>query len=190
MSPVGTNTFLRHGHAGTVLLLRSNRRMETSLLHPLHTHSLLKCLGLHKANLGKSLFLPGGQVAPTVVLIDLHCLYFVCMNNSNNSTNKGNYCFYRFLRRGSREKCQALLLGTNGKMGVAHGYTRGGSGWALGNISVPWVWSDTGIGFLEGWLISHVYSVQETFGQWTHECASTFGYLWSGQQLGSSSWSL
>lgn len=33
------------------------------------------------------------------------------MNNSNNGTNKGNYCFYSFLRRGSREKCQALQDG-------------------------------------------------------------------------------
>lgn len=49
--------------------------METSVLHLLHTRSLLECLRLHKANLGKSLFLPGGQVAPTVVLIDSYTVF-------------------------------------------------------------------------------------------------------------------
>jgi len=38
------------------------------------------------------------------------------------------------LRRRSRRRYQALLLGTNGRMGMAQSCTRGESLWALGNI--------------------------------------------------------
>lgn len=43
---------------------------------------------------------------------------------------------YSSLRRRSRGRCQALLLETNGRMGMAQSCTRRGSHWILGKISL------------------------------------------------------
>lgn len=44
-----------------------------------------------------------------------------------------------------------------GHMGMAQSCTRWGSEWTLGNISLPWEWSNTRIRVLEGWLIPHAF---------------------------------
>lgn len=47
---------------------------------------------------------------------------------------------------------------------MAQSCTKGCSDWALGKISLPWGWSNTGTGFLVKWLMhSMPVSVQEAF---------------------------
>lgn len=82
------------------------------------------------------------------------------------------------LRRGSRGKCWALLLWIDGRMGMVQICAWGGSGWVLGKISVIWEWSNTGTGFLQRWLMLHVYQCSRDNWKQPQWHASIFGQPW------------
>jgi len=72
-----------------------------------------------------------------------------------------------FLRRGSREGGAELFsLGSRHRhVGMVQSCTRGGLHWTLRSLSLPRGWSNTGTGFLGGWLM--LQACQCLRGIWT-----------------------